>query len=338
MKKIKAIQYGCGNLGRHTLRYMMEKGIEVVGVVDVNPTIVGKDISEILGLEKKTGIVVKNNVEDVLKETNADIAMLTLAPTMEDIYPHVIKCIEKGVNVITSAEGLIFPWQLEKEYVTKMNAIAKENDATVVGSGTQAQYVDFVKAVSTTCHKMNKISVTIFDNSEYSSEEAVKPFGVGLTQDEFKKVFTNDPETMIPSFYWPQAYLVGSALGWNIDKVEQKDIPVIAKKDFKSESLQRIIPEGDCLGVQTIVSASTMDGKIVEFNSIIAAFDPEDPNKDTQLWEFEGEPNVKLTLSAIDMFPTTAAGLVNRIPEVLASPAGVINLTDLPMPKYKEEF
>ena len=56
-QKIKAIQYGVGKMSLYTMRYRLEKGIEIVGAVDVNPAVIGKDIGEILEGEK-LGVVV----------------------------------------------------------------------------------------------------------------------------------------------------------------------------------------------------------------------------------------------------------------------------------------
>ena len=110
MKRIKAVVYGVGAMNSVATRMMLEKGVDIVGALARSPEKVGRDLGEVAGLGFETGVMVEDDPDRVLSTRQADIAVIAVASYMADMYEHLHRCAEHGVNAITISEEALYPW------------------------------------------------------------------------------------------------------------------------------------------------------------------------------------------------------------------------------------
>ena len=110
-RPVKVVQFGTGKMAVYTMRYVYEKGGEIVGAIDVNPAVIGKDIGEIMGGElKNVKVTSLENAEEMLKEVKPDIAIVTTMSLLNDIKDAFMLCAKLGINAISTCEEAFFPW------------------------------------------------------------------------------------------------------------------------------------------------------------------------------------------------------------------------------------
>lgn len=336
-RKVKVVQYGVGKMSLYTMRYVYEKGGEIVGAVDVNPNVIGKDIGEILGTENKgVKVVSAENAREMLQKVKPDIAIVTTMSLLKDLENPLLLCAELGINAITTCEEAFYPENSNPTLTNKINELAKKNNCTITGSGYQDIYWgQLISSIAGSTQKITKIKGSSSYNVEEYGIALAKAHGAGLSLEDFDKEvasvdkISNEERQKIiesgeylPSYMWNVNGWLCEKLGLTVKSQTQKCVPQTYKEDLYSSTLGMTVKAGDATGMSAVVTTETEEGITIESECIGKVYAPDEFDKNE--WSIIGEPDTTIIVNKPATVELTCASVVNRIPDVINSKAGYV--------------
>lgn len=352
MEKVKVFQIGCGKMSKYIMRYIYEKNGEVVGAVDINPSLIGKDISEVMESDSKNVIIEDvKKLDTLLKSVKPDVAIVTTMSILNDVSEVIRTCVKNGVNVLTTCEEAFYAKNSNPLLFQELDALAKAFHCTITGCGYQDIF--WGNMITNICASTNRIT-KIKGMSSYNVEDygiaLAEAHGAGLTQEEFEKTIASinlmsdeerekliEKKEFYPSYMWNVVGWLADKLDLNIVSMKQECIPVITDQELSSDTLGITLSSGMVRGMRAIVTGMTSENIILEVECIGKVYTEEE--EDMNVWTVFGEPTTKVVNESPNTVELTCADTVNRIPQIMKAPSGFIFTCDYPEPVYiKNDF
>ena len=300
--------------------------LEIVGGIDINPALAGRSLAEVCGLEGTDAGRIYQTFEELWEEVRPDVILHTAGSRAVDAFQQCRPMLEKGLAVVSSCEELLFPAFRAPEETDEINELCQQTGGRILGSGVNPGFVLDLLPVCLTgvCRSVGSVYGERVVNASLRRQPLQKKIGSGLDPDEFRRLW-NEGKAGHAGFK-ESLLLIASSLGWRMENVVETLEPIIATHHITTPHFQ--VPIGMTCGLHQIVSAESAEGHKIHLD-LKMYLDAEDPH---DLVRLESDPVVCARLEGgIFGDMATVASLINCIPRLLAAPAGVRLMTEIPL-------
>ncbi|MHB0969550.1 MAG: NAD(P)H-dependent amine dehydrogenase family protein [Thermoanaerobaculia bacterium] len=316
---ITIAQYGIGPIGAEIARILLTKPwAKVVAAVDVDPSKIGRDLGEVIGLERETGIKVAGSLS-----RKVDVICHATASSLREVEPQIRGFLEAGFHVVSTCEELAYP--LDTALRESLQKLARANNVTLIGTGVSPGFVldKLPLTLSAVCQDLTAIAVVRIIDLAAHREPLQRKAGLGMTPAEFAAAVKEG--NIRPTGLRESLMMIANGLGIELDAIGNPVVePILATKKMKTEFVQ--VRTGNVCGLRERIEAEKQ-GRIhiaLEVRMSIGAKDPHDEIRIT------GTPDVTMIIpGGIHGDRAAAAMAVNMIPRAVNSRHGLLTMDDL---------
>jgi 4-hydroxy-tetrahydrodipicolinate reductase len=351
MSTCRVIQWGTGNVGRHSLRGILERReLELVGLRAYSPDKIGRDAGELLGGDP-VGVRATDDV-DALLAIDADCvlynALGTTLVSLEQPVDDLVRILESGKNCISSAIDLflflqrgVAPKFLTEELIARLEDACARGGATFYNTGmTPGFALDLLPITLTRVSRdVEHVRITEVVNLRDYRSSMMEFMGFGLPPDsdaEMYKLYADPPN----SPYAASLAMVAHALDADLDSITYER--EVATLDVPLEVAAGTMAAGTVV-VTRFWFTGISDGRpLVTIEYVWRLTDDVRPDWAVGhcKWTVEvtGDPSIgaemELATETDAKRPTSitvAMHCLNAISAVCAAPSGIVSHFDLPV-------
>jgi 4-hydroxy-tetrahydrodipicolinate reductase len=320
VQPITVAQYGIGPIGAEIARLLLTKPwLRVVAAVDVDPAKIGKDLGEIIGLDREVGVKVTRELQG-----KPEVVCHSTGSRLREVSGQLRDLLERGAHVVSTCEELSFP--LDQQIREELQQVARAHNVTLLGTGVNPGFVmdKLPLTITSVCQRIDEVQIIRIQNASTRREPLQRKVGAGMTREEFAAAV--DAGKIKHMGLRESLMMVGNGLGADFESVSEETIaPIIAEREVKTQYLT--CAAGQVAGVHQTIYGRGKINVSLELRMYVGA---EDVAADRVI--VRGVPDVEMEIKGgVHGDRATAAMVVNSIPRVVSARPGVLTMDDIPV-------
>jgi hypothetical protein len=326
----KVMIMGLGPIGAGVARQLLSRSnFKVVAAVDIDAAKAGKDLGELLGLAKKTGVKVVADAAAAIRKSKPQVAVLCTSSSLKRVAPQLEGVLKLKLPIVSTTEELSYPWFSNRALARRIDAAAKKAKVAVVGTGVNPGFAMDALPITLTaiCERVDSLRVERIQDARIRRLPFQQKIGSGLTPEQFAEKVKDLSVRHVG--LTESVAMIADALGWKLDRITDEIQPKIAQAPVESQFLK--VAAGRVCGiVQDGVGYVAGEPRIaLHMEAYLGA--PQTYDRVV----IEGSP--RLDVKADGGYHgdvATASITVNTIPRVLEAAPGLHTMRSLALPSF----
>lgn len=327
---IRVCHMGLGSIGAAVVRQVAARpGFKIVGAIDIDRMKVGRDLGDVVELDRSLGVKVTPDVAKTLKATKPDVVVLCTSSSLKSIVPQVESIVRARIPIVSTTEELSYPFYSNKRLAKRIDAAAKGGKVAVLGTGVNPGFVMDALPITLTgiCERVDSLVINRVQDATIRRLPFQQKIGAGLTREQFQKRVESGSVRHIG--LTESIAMIADALGWKLDRITDDIQPKIAEKTVESEFLA--VDAGYVCGIIQDGAGYRNGDAVIRLHMEAYLGAPE--SYDSVL--VEGSPRLDMKIAGgVHGDIATASIVVNSIPKVIDAAPGLHTMRDLPIPSF----
>ena len=324
---VEVILFGMGSVGQAALRLALTREwLHPVGAVIGASTSARERVES---GEHPADLRLSTDADLLLDELRPEVALIATRSPIADVKDDIIRCVERGVSVVTSSEELAYPDVTDPSATREIEAACRAGGAAVVATGINPGFVFDVLPVviAGSSWDVRRLSVTRALDCSVFGRTIHRSLGVGYSPAGFEEARRAGVIRGHIGFE-ESARVIARVMGRELDRFEENVQPLIAERPYQLAEYE--ISPGETAGVVQDATGWVGERPWLRFDLSLHV-DPASVGIQTRDHiRIAGENTLDVTIQpGTTSILTTSALLVNSIPAVLSAPPGLYTAADL---------